>query len=893
MTLSTSPQPEGSSPTVAAILALIGELDVEDLVLRFDVDFDVPMRQEDALRLLTLTGVLDRSPQGDVRDTARRVGAHWCEIVRADVAYRLFSGLQLIKASRADAQWLHDLHRRGGLPADDLFAPYALARWFDAEGRIRYRLGSFTSARISFGTAVDIAREAGLWWALPDLRSNRERARFEEQGQPAREGGKGSAAAGFVAELEAVIGGIEDLARRHGVDVAVPPVPGTPARHREFLRGYSNALHNLAIALREAGRPDRSLEVTARSLAISQGLGDSYRIAQSRTNQVLCDPDNARSHFEELLTLPWERGKSIARQNLALRDGGASGLAELGRLLDEAERYDSADGHHAGLDVDFYAYTVRGYQRTAAELPPADRPDDVLARRLRLARSVRSAIALPAYKRAYARHMRPAFLHAIADAVVRGDGSQGDQEKILSLVEESSGRELLDLLGSSRPSSSGPPAHRIAGAPSPAPAGGGGPKVRAALQPASPELARALREVLAEREREYEERFLDAPLTSVAHDEDVAHRLVQYTLNHPGSCVVRYFRYAAPDGAGPGAAAVPDALGMMVCRDGRLTTVPGIPYENVARLADQVWADISDPASPWPSEQTCRRMWDLLVAPVWDRVGDGGATTHLTLIPTDHLFALPLHVAVGPGDTRPLAARVPLSHSVSVAAFVTQGRHLLKRQLMEDDDDLAALLSTDSDASGRELVGTGWRGEHVVVAGTPPEGLEFARPAHAADWDGLGTLVAREPEFFVYAGHGTYLDGPEAAGPLLHLGGQDVLTQFDLALHLSLPRNKLTVLGACVAGQGMRSDGGDVLGFMRSLVISGAGAVCLPLWYVLDTAMVGTVRALLAGSRQVLGDADAAPFDVVQALHEHYLSVALDYPDLAGRIQHMPLALYL
>ncbi|MFD3456628.1 CHAT domain-containing protein [Streptomyces sp. NPDC058691] len=890
MNQSTSPRPEDS---VSAIFALIGELDVEDLILRFDVDFDVPMRQEDALRLLRLTGVSDQGRQGDVRDTARRVGAHWCEIVRADMAYRLFTGLQLIKASRADARLLHDLHRRGELPADDPFASYAAARWFDGEGRIRYRLGSFTSARISFGTAVDIAQQAGLWWAVPDLRSNRERARFEEWGQPARDSGKGSPAAGFVAELESAIEEIEDLAAQQGVDVAVPPEPGTPARHREFLRGYSNALHNLATALREAGQPARSLDVTSRSLAISQGLGDAYRIAQSRTNQALCEPDNAQRHFEELLTLPWERGRAIARQNLALRGGGAAGLAELGRLLDELERDDSADGHHAGLDVDFYAYTVRGYQRTAAALPPASRPGDVLERRLGLARSVRSAIALPAYKRAYARHMRPAFLHAIADAVVSGDGSQAGQERILSLVEESSGRELLDLLGSSRPSSLEPPARRIAGAPSPAPASGGAPRVRAALQAASPELVGALREVLAEREREYEERFLDAPLTSVAHDEDIAHRLVQYSLNHPGSCVVRYFRYAASDGIGPGAAPVPDSLGIVVCRDGRLTTVPGIPYEKVARLAGQVWADISAADAPWPSEETCRRMWDLLIAPVWDRVEAGGAATHLTLIPTDHVFAVPLHVAVGPGDTRPLAARVPLSHSVSVAAFVTQGRHLLKRQLMEHDDDLAALLSTDSDASGRELVGTGWRSEHVVVAGPPPQGLAFAGPAHAADWDGLGALVAKEPEFFVYAGHGTYLDGPEAAGPLLHLGDQDVLTQFDLALHLSLPRNKLTVLGACVAGQGMRSDGGDVLGFMRSLIISGAGAVCLPLWYVLDIAMVETVRALLRKSRQALGDADAAPFDVVQALHEHYLSVLRDYPDLAGRIQHMPLALYL
>ncbi|MCF4136894.1 CHAT domain-containing protein [Streptomyces sp. Tue 6430] len=264
-------------------------------------------------------------------------------------------------------------------------------------------------------------------------------------------------------------------------------------------------------------------------------------------------------------------------------------------------------------------------------------------------------------------------------------------------------------------------------------------------------------------------------------------------------------------------------------------------------------------------------MWSLLVGPFWESADRGGPLTHLTLIPTDDIFAIPLHVATEPDDDRPLAARVPLSHSVSVAAFVTRGRHLLKKQLMEDDDDLAALLSTDRRATGREIVKAGWRAAHVHVAGRVPAALAGRIAGEfGADWEGLEQLVSVKPEFFVYAGHGVYVDEPEASGPLIHLGKTDMLSQFDLALRVSLPRNKLTVLGACLAGQGMGSEGGDVLGFMRSLIISGAGAIGVPLWSVQDSAMVSTVGALLRGSREALGPSSTGVFDVVQALHDHY-----------------------
>ncbi|GAA1543918.1 hypothetical protein GCM10009730_61230 [Streptomyces albidochromogenes] len=887
----------------SAIRAFVEALDIEDLIMRFDVDFDAPMRQTDATGMLRLARAHTKDPAAGARGIARRVGAHWCEIIQADVRYELLSALQLIEASQRDAERLMAWHSDRAPDPADIFPNYALARWYDGVGRIRFRLGSFTASRRVFATAVQVAERARLWWALPDLLSNYTRAEFEERSQAAREGAGNAEVNAFVPPMQEMHDKILGQANEHGVDTETVPSEATPLRHREFLRGYSNALHNLATALRQAGEITQSLGVTARSKAISECLNDTYRVSQSLLNEALCG-DRPKERFETLRDVGhgrekvgpgWERGRRIARQNLARLGGGPEGLAELGRLLDELEDDAAGIGRRAGLDVDFYAYTVRSYRETAAALPVSDRPRDVLDRRLKMAESVREAIALPVYKRAYAKHVRPAYLRAVGAQMSRGGHRQEDLEKIVSLVEESSGRELLDLLASSRPPVLNRPAHPLPtrDETEEAPQSNRLPAMRA--QTPDPATMREMREMLVERAQQYEDHFLHHPLKSATHDEDIAHQLVQYTLNHQGSCVVRYFRFGTSDAALDGEeTSAPDSLGIMVCRNGVLTLLPSISYADVAELARQVFEDIGDPENPVPRKETCRRIWNLLIGPMWESVNWGGSPTHLTLIPTDDVFAIPLHVATEPDDNRPLAARVPLSHSVSVAAFVTRGRHLLKKQLMEDDDDLAALLSTDNEATGDEIVDVGWRATHVHVAGQVPDALVGkVEGAFTADWDGLEQLVALKPEFFVYAGHGLYVDEPDVSGPLIYLGKTDMLSQFDLALRVSLPRNKLTVLGACLAGQGMRSDGGDVLGFMRSLIISGAGAIGVPLWSVHNSAMVSTVRALLRGSRAALGSSSTGVFDVVQALHDHYRESIETFTSVEARVDRLPIALYL
>lgn len=215
----------------------------------------------------------------------------------------------------------------------------------------------------------------------------------------------------------------------------------------------------------------------------------------------------------------------------------------------------------------------------------------------------------------------------------------------------------------------------------------------------------------------------------------------------------------------------------------------------------------------------------------------------------------------------------------------------LRRQRVEPNDDLAALVVRDSGLSAGELVRAGWEPEHLIVAGTPPDGLTGTFRRCAPDWNGLATLAACKPEFFIYAGHGTWSPSYGELGPYLQILGADCrpdrLTPYDVALRLRLPRNRLTVLGACLAGQGATTGGGDVVGFLRSFIAAGSGAVTLPLWQVLDSAMAETAGTFLAASRT--SARTTGIFDVVEALHAHYQQVVEWEPFW---IEHLPLALY-
>ncbi|GAA1655382.1 CHAT domain-containing protein [Catellatospora bangladeshensis] len=924
----------GGADPVGEIARIVADLHVRDLVQAYDVDYDVPFRHGLAGGVLQLKQAFRPVPGAGAGRLARRVGAYWCDIVRADVELDLQQGLALVDASRADAARLTELLD----PSDeDLFPAYAAARWHDGAGRVLYRSGSHARGRMHFTTGLEVAERHGLWWCLPDQRSNVLRARLEEARQAAPEV-MARRTAEIIAEMAAEAARCEQAADEAGVPRDGNALP-LDRRWREFLRGYSNVLHNLSFALHHDRQPVAALGRSLRSLAVSEALGDSYRQAQSLNHQAIVigahhvalhrDPAEADALYRRILHLRWARGRRIAQQQLARRKGGFEGAAELAGLLAELAAESAATGGAAGLDIDLRSFTVSCYQGVSAGLPDTEEGRaaraDAAGRELEMARSVRQVIALPAYKRAYGGAVRPVYSRRIAHLIEQpatGSGDRDRYEEILSLTEESSGRELLDLMstaalpqldlaedeeaapadgsGSEAAGGSGEAAQAVPSARGQAAAaqpraeqpGGDEPEseqpesdgtrggrrdgLRRAADPAEVEADRV---ALLERESRFEEQFLRRPLEAAPHDPDVARRAEMFVINHPGTALVRYFTY----GQGAGL-----TLGAFVIRDGLRRPVVCGPYAPVQELINELAARRS------PREEHSRRIWRLLVEPLLGDLGDPSTLDHLVVVPTDGLFSLPLHIAspdgYAPGSV-PLGAQVPLSLSVSVTAFVTRGRYLLRRQRVSGSDDLAALVVDDPVISGKELVGTGWPEHRMLVAGRLPKGLGVDVRRHRADWDGLAAAVGTRPEFFVYAGHGRYLAEYGELGPFLQIddrhGRPDRLTPFDVALRLRLAGNRLTILGACLAGQGAQTTGGDVVGFVRSFIAAGAGALALPLWRVLDGAMAETGRHLLASSRAAV--TQDGVFDVVRALHEHYRATVAEGD---GWIEFMPLALY-
>jgi tetratricopeptide (TPR) repeat protein len=858
--------------------------DIEQLILQYDADFDVPLEHGYALGVLRMTGTFEPIEQREVRAVAQRVGAHWCDIIYCDMTYDHWTALRRIEAAEADAAWL------AGQPRNE-FAEYALTRWHDGIAKIYYRLGGFTRSLPYFRRAAELAESAELWWCLPDIRSNVLRCEWE-QGRQAGSPGMGGADVMLRAEIDAAT----STAAGRAIDIESA---SGDHRVREFRRGVSSLLHNLAVVLKGGGprHRDESLRVSLRSERISRALGDKFRIVQSVHHQAqLLDDSLARDFYAELATMEYPRGRLMARQHigrLTAAAGDPQGAVQLGALLGEL-----LDNLHAGssigTDIDIADFTMRFYVTAVAALPERERREreEGLSRlRERLADAIRRAVALPAYKRAYASAVRPSFLERIAAAVAELDGPHhlDRAEQAFGLVEASSARELLDMMATADlPPLEVPTSAEPSDAPEAAPAetdeDADSPRLaemRRAAVTSQHQSAQA--EILAEmarREAEFENRFLTQPLEAARHDPEIAHRLQMYTVNQECTCVVRYFAY------GP---AQPDLIGAFVVQNGCMRVVTGIRQADVRDLAQRLLTP-SGRHIVEPTRAECEEIWDLLVGPVWAEIDEPDELRHLVLIPTDEIFAIPLHVAWQPGTEEPLAVRVPLSQAVSATAFVDRGRNLLKRQPVSLDDDLAAIVVAGNGVSGRELLHTGWKQEHMILAGRYPAALEHVEKKFRADGVGLRAIADDKPEFFVYSGHGNFNEAYDQYGPYLVLPDGEFLTQYDVAMRLRLPRNKLTILGACLAGQGAQTGGGDIGGFLRALMATGAGAIAVPLWSVKDRRLADTARNLLRASRDAAKEGNS--FDVVATLHQYYRDVAA-HTEPHRLVESLPLTVYL
>ncbi|HST84669.1 MAG TPA: CHAT domain-containing protein [Kineosporiaceae bacterium] len=667
--------------------------------------------------------------------------------------------------------------------------------------------------------------------------------------------------------------------------------------------------------------------------------------------------------YERLTNSKWVRGKRLALQNRARARGDEEALADLKGLIDDYWQDSETAGHSAGMDIDFIAWTVNFYAEVAAGLRDRHSPerqrelqDEIRTARQRAARTVRKVIALPSYKQAYAKAIYPVFQEMIGRLVDEKDDAQGRSidpqaptfgktthedrhERILALSEECSARNLLDLMAAAnlpqlrsdpstgstgRPPGSGespafapsrPPAASTGltrGAVS-RPIDGGGR--RSAPQRSLKVYGSKLYDVLLARQQEFERAFLDTPLEAAPDDKDVANKLNMLTANDPGCCVLRFISYRSADPE-----QTETLWGAVVAQHGRQEFVTNFDSTAVNTLVRSINGTDDEGA---PRDATANSIWELLIEPVWDRINRGWAGSapsesvahqdrHLIIVPSDELFEIPFHIATERAwHEPPLGAMVPMSYSVSVTALVSRGRHLLKVQPVDRRDDLGAVICLDTQnqdsgirVSGEEILDLGWPVDQVHIVGDLPPGVDAGVHQLGYGWQGLQELAARRPEFFVYAAHGERNENFPDFGPALQLptgdpAQPDYLTSFDAALRLQLPRNRLSLIGACLAGRGAMLGGGEVGGFLRALMAAGAGAIGLPLWSVEDDEIVAASHHLLRRSRQ---NADTTgKFDVVYALWEYYhdrfeaLGDEPDASDTSGPTfaDHFPLALYL
>lgn len=895
-----------------------------EFIEQFDVDFDVPFKYNRCIGLLEMLGAYEQDGAENDLKLAERVGAWWCRIIRNDVLYHLLDGLESIAASRADADKLREkvLERSFDSAIPDKqqqFMAYAAARWHDGAGKIYYRCNDSSEARLLFKQAEELANQAKLWYCLPDIRSNLVRAEYEEHQTAGDE-------ASLEERYQQLCSETLSIAAEHQISVPESwPDEGSlqnkPAKEREFLRGLASIFHNLSLEEKKSNNIKDSLNSSQRSEYICRGLSDKYRLAQALNHQGILAFNSSlwetsNCHFQKVLTMPWIRGQGIAKQNLAKLDAQAGKFPDacdsIKNLLKELQDDRKRRGSDLGLDLSFYFFTIEAYKYVLdqAEKQQKLNIEELNSERQRLEedqmemiRSIRKVVKIGSYKQAFAKRIYPLYLNQIANHIKHIPNSKDEQqerdyrerlEEGFTLVEEASSRELLDLLQSSGTWSN------ISLPDGQTPDEKEAPQEE--LTPATPtqardqrclsgirlirrdsDLDRSWRDRLEQRRRAYENWTLNHTIPTAQHNAEIAHELRMFAANHPKLAIARYFFYKDAS----------KELGVYVFRETNIYYQP-LNWQEVEPLL-KYWDKMSPDSLPsdrrqW-FEEKMTKLWELLIMPIWELIADGKLPQelqdhHLVIIPSDKLFRLPIHAALVPETKTPLAATIPLSFSVSATAYLTRGRHLLRCQPVEKDDDLCALIVPG--VSGDELIDIGWSPKHFHIAGQPPDRVGKHHYWGKANRCGLQHLIEKQPEFFVYGSHGNYHESFNTLGAYLELE-KDILTQFDIAT-MRLPRNKLTFLSACLSGRGVDLDGGEVSGFLKAFMAAGCGALGVTLWSVSDIKIALCIQHLLKNIRI---KQSSGSFDVVQELHEYYKDACTECQETTDKIESCPLVLYL
>jgi hypothetical protein len=425
-------------------------------------------------------------------------------------------------------------------------------------------------------------------------------------------------------------------------------------------------------------------------------------------------------------------------------------------------------------------------------------------------------------------------------------------DRAVALIEEGSARELLDLLSTRRESAAPARIESIfvpvdgldpskdmethtAGAPA-------GRRNRRAA--GAPDQREAIAHAVAQQRDIEEEHWLANPLATQGVDPEISHLCRQFSAerfdSHRGPLLIRFFQRIAGD--------------YWAIAYFKGDTFGPLPLAD--RLPDNL-ADLASREGSPPREYHCKELWEVFFEPVLKSVmppSEVQTLERLVLVPCGDLFSLPLHVAAVPTqwtgavEPRLLGQWRPLCFSISLASHVLRNRAAFRSCSRQVDDDLFVLFAGEPDfrdaIKGTIAAATDWHTKHVL---------------ESAGADAIRSAIEAKPEFFMLQCHGEILDDP-LVGSVLRLHG-GVLSNFGIATRQWLPRNKLTVLGACVSGRPVRfgnnrgeiSSAGEIAGFIRGFIAAGCGALLVTNWSVLQQELGSVTEHIIRRIRASTG----------------------------------------
>ncbi len=700
-------------------------------------------------------------------------------------------------------------------------------------------------------------------------------------------------------------------------------------KKRELLRGIANLYQN-------SGQ-FRQVRTIATAMQDQVRLMQSFHAeAISIYNRFKNDPVGVNEDEIELAKYRWRlvrdngawpRGVFFARQNLARieadwietrdRDKNrhlhlVSCLHELFQLIDDIQARDEAlsAGEEFGLsDIELHGWTVKATHGFYEKLKQRSDPQAqaavpkikkwFLQELEQMVRSHRQVIKIATFKSRYAEYYDWAYkiLYEASVEDYRQSRNEIDLKRCVAWAEESNCRDLLDLVASQSSSSSLEPTLGRApyiGESNAIPpnenrelleVGNADESVRDAVRLRASDYSNN-EQLVSSVQKSYEafERSASVkPVQPQNIDDSIyerakqdaksrkcyfvrfAERQSQAAKDQDRKAQYHFDAYVfGPDGS----------CTLLELNSGALSEV----LRNLASLLNLDSAKASDFGDPL---LTLAESIGVLLSPL----EVAHSKIPIYFLPTGKLWSIPFHIATSEEGVLCLQRRVYIAGSL--ASLLTHDRISVANRIARVHGEVYVAGSFESSQASNvfgSLVVNNCR-ERGWSVSTNLHGNNIADSnLYAGEFNDTELIRAIEasPDVLYFGCHGCFIEDKKRGDePLLHFTFQEsngsfreaYLTPYDFAYAGPMRDNVVTIFAACMSGQGGERAGGEVSGFYRGAIASGAGAVLLSYWPVGSVVDNHTCQ-ILKGLKQGLS-IDSAFGKTVQQFEEKYPELKL------------------